>query len=249
MRPSARRGAAVLCRAQAGAGADAAPSRRAALAGAAAALLVAAAPAALADAGAAAASPAAAQALTRYVDDEGFAISIPGDWGSGEGVLSGNSSFSGATGARRTLAWFPDDGSASANDVNVTITITNTSLEFTKLGSFGNVYSFGQNLVNSMDTSFFLRSKGKANSPDLQIAKLLDANERNDMYWVEYTVHKPALEEQPRHLLSAVSLGFNGRYNRLITVTAQCRESQVGQYKPLFTAMLRSFEPPKKMVL
>jgi hypothetical protein len=85
----------VLCRAQAGAGADAAPSRRAALAGAAAALLVAAAPAALADAGAAAASPAAAQALTRYVDDEGFAISIPGDWGSGEGVLSGNSSFSG----------------------------------------------------------------------------------------------------------------------------------------------------------
>jgi hypothetical protein len=32
-------------------------------------------------------------------------------------------------------------------------------------------------------------------------------------------------------------------------VTAQCRESQVGQYKPLFTAMLRSFEPPKKMVL
>jgi hypothetical protein len=51
----------------------------------------------------------------------------------------------------------------------VTITITNTSLEFTKLGSFGNVYSFGQNLVNSMDTSFFLRSKGKANSPDLQV--------------------------------------------------------------------------------
>ncbi len=38
------------------------------------------------------------------------------------------------------------------------------------------------------------------------------------MYWVEYTVHKPALEEQPRHLLSAVSLGYNGRYNRLITV-------------------------------
>lgn len=31
-------------------------------------------------------------------------------------------------------------------------------------------------------------------------------------------MHKPALEPQPRHLVSAVSLGFNGRYNRLITV-------------------------------
>jgi hypothetical protein len=38
---------------------------------------------------------------------------------------------------------------------------------------------------------------------------------------VEYTVHKPALEEQPRHLLSTVALGFNGRYNRLITVGAR----------------------------
>ena len=31
-------------------------------------------------------------------------------------------------------------------------------------------------------------------------------------------MHKPAEEPEPRHLLSAVALGFNGRYNRLITV-------------------------------
>lgn len=43
----------------------------------------------------------------------------------------------GASGARRTLAWFPTDGSADPGDVNVSVTITNTSLEFTKLGSFG----------------------------------------------------------------------------------------------------------------
>jgi hypothetical protein len=210
----------------------------------------------------------------------------------------------------------------------MTITITNTSLEFTKLGSFGTALGFGQNLVNSMDTSFYARARGGATNPDVQvrlalgsgwglakgarcgvgegdrgpwlgarqravrparpvasptsplprrqIAKLVDANERNDMYWVgagrrlrvwvpvgwgqgqrrtvgsaacaaaaapapgpghaarpplppppppaaqvEYTVHKPALEEQPRHLLSTVALGFNGRYNRLITVGAR----------------------------
>jgi hypothetical protein len=77
----------------------------------------------------------------------------------------------GATGARRTLAWFPDDGSASPADVNMTITITNTSLEFTKLGSFGTALGFGQNLVNSMDTSFFARAPGaKKDNPDVQVA-------------------------------------------------------------------------------
>jgi hypothetical protein len=118
----------------------------------------------------------------------------------------------------------------------MTITITNTSLEFTKLGSFGTALGFGQNLVNSMDTSFYARARGGATNPDVQvrlalgsgwglakgarcgvgegdrgpwlgarqravrparpvasptsplprrqIAKLVDANERNDMYWV-----------------------------------------------------------------
>jgi len=45
-------------------------------------------------------------------------------------------------------------------------------------------------------------------------------DQNNQHNQIEYTVHKPALEEQPRHLLSAVSLGYNGRYNRLITVSA-----------------------------
>lgn len=35
-------------------------------------------------------------------------------------------------GTRRTLAWFPKDG--VARDLNVSLLITNTSFEFTKLG-------------------------------------------------------------------------------------------------------------------
>ena len=117
-----------------------------------------------------------------------------------------------------------------------------------KKGSFGNVYAFGQNLVNSMDTSFFARARGRApDDPDVQVARLVDAAERGEQYLIEYTVHKPALEAQPRHLLSAVALGFNGRYNRLITVTAQCREGQVGAYVPLFREVLGSFTPPAKV--
>ena len=46
-----------------------------------------------------------------------------------------------------------------------------------------------------------------------QRAKLLDARELDRKYFLEYTVQKPE-EDQPRHFLSAVSLGFNGRQAR-----------------------------------
>ena len=40
---------------------------------------------------------------------------------------------------------------------------------------------------------------------------MLDAKARNNMYFIEYTVKKPSQEQ--KHLLSAVALGFNGRYH------------------------------------
>ena len=43
-----------------------------------------------------------------------------------------------------------------------------------------------------------------------QKARLLDAKTRSGMYMLEYTVQKPE-EDEPRHFLSAVSLGYNGR--------------------------------------
>ena len=43
-----------------------------------------------------------------------------------------------------------------------------------------------------------------------QVAKLLDAKARSNMFFLEYTVQKVD-EDQPRHFLSAVSLGYNGR--------------------------------------
>ena len=51
-----------------------------------------------------------------------------------------------------------------------------------------------------------------------QVARLLSAKDRGGMYLLEYTVQKPG-EEQPRHFLSAVSLGYNGRHAAL---TAGC---------------------------
>jgi hypothetical protein len=112
------------------------------------------------------------------------------------------------------------------------------------LRSFGNVFAFGTNLVNSMDRSFLLRVRGARQNPDepIQIAKLLDAAETRGMYYVEYTV-----EKQPgpkRHLYSMVALSYNGRYNRLYTLTAQCLESQVAETEPVLKEVLKSFLPP-----
>jgi len=50
-----------------------------------------------------------------------------------------------------------------------------------------------------------------ARAPIAQEATLLDAKSRNNMYFIEYTVKKPSQEQ--KHLLSAVALGFNGRYS------------------------------------
>ncbi len=52
-----------------------------------------------------------------------------------------------------------------------------------------------------------------------QRAKLLDARERDRKYLLEYTVQKPE-EDEPRHFLSAVSLGFNGRRAPWLSVFA-----------------------------
>lgn len=79
------------------------------------------------------AEDAAASQSRQYLDnEESFSLILPSSWESAEGQIDGNKSFQGSSGARRTLAWFPSD--TPADQVNVTLTITNTSLEFTGLG-------------------------------------------------------------------------------------------------------------------
>lgn len=167
-----------------------------------------------------------------------FTISVPTGWATGEGGLSGNSGFSGASGTRRAFAFFPDD--PAAHDVNVTVVVTNVSVEFTKLGSFGNVDTFATNLINSLDRSYLLRSKVPVLEP-IQIAELVNYSASGgDAYNVEYTIQK--LPGPQRHLYSTVVLGSNGRYNRLYTVTAQCLAEDLPRYQVALTDTLRSFK-------
>lgn len=185
--------------------------------------------------------------LATYEDTaDSFSIAVPSNWSSGEGSLSGNSGFAGASGSRRTLAWFPSDPEVVVRDTNITLTITNVGADFTKLGSFGSPFQFGTSMVNSMDRSYLLRAPEVfRRGEEIQIAKLIDAKEVNDMYFVEYTVKKQA--EEQKHLLTTLALGFNGVYNRLYTVTAQCPEPELDKYRPIMEKVLLSFKPPGKV--
>jgi hypothetical protein len=63
------------------------------------------------------------------------------------------------------------------------------------------------------------------------------------MSQLEYFVEK--VPGPRRHLYSLVALAYNGRYNRLYTLTAQCLEEQVPQYEPVLLQVLNSFKPPE----
>lgn len=70
---------------------------------------------------------------------------VSAGWISGEGQAAG-AKFGGASGARRALAWYPEEDLST----NVSLIITNVGADFTKLGSFGSAQGFAENLVASM---------------------------------------------------------------------------------------------------
>jgi len=144
--------------------------------------------------------------------------------------------------SERTLVWYPKG--ISPAEVNVSLLINNTSADFTSLGSFGTAEQFGTNLVNSMDQSYKDRGYRRANQRNLefQSATLLDAKNKGGIYSIEYLMKKP--KEEARRLESLVALGFDGRYNRLFTLTAQCPESEYSKYEKAIDTFLESFKPP-----
>eukprot|EP00873_Tetraselmis_striata_P028577 jgi/Tetstr1/448841/TSEL_036067.t1 len=168
-----------------------------------------------------------------------FSIAIPKDWSSGEGNLEAANAMAAS---RRALAWFPG---GNPEPVNITLVITNSSPDFTKLGSFGTAEDFGTNLVNSMDRSYLKRApkwaRRDVKDEDIQTAHLIKTGTLKDSYKIEYTVQNANVQ---KYLFSLVSLGFNGRYNRVYTITAQCPEAQADEFRALFEAVFKSFTFP-----
>lgn len=200
---------------------------------------------------AAAPAPADALPLKEYRDgpDE-FTVQIPEDWSTGEGQAEGGRGYTGATGARRAIAWYPE---GEIQNTSVSVVITNVGADFTKLGSFGTASAFGENLVASMDRRFMRRASWgpKGRQEPIQEAELLAAREGRkggaNLYYVDYELLKPG-EDEKRVFMSAVALGFNGRYNRLFTLTAQCLKKDLPRVGQDLQIIVASFTPPTPVV-
>ena len=72
---------------------------------------------------------------------------------------------------------------------------------------------------------------------------MLDAGEVDSSYFVEYTVQKSP--DPTRHLYSKLSLGYNGMYNRLYTITGQSLDADYDAYKSTLLAVVKSLKTPK----
>lgn len=175
--------------------------------------------------------------LESYKDGaSGFSLSYPPEWTFSEAQMAGKEFI-----AERTMVWYPKG--IPPRDVNVTLLINNAGADFTSLRSFGSAEDFGNNLVNSMDRSFMKRfRRPQQNNDDIQTAKLVEAKTSRGMYSVEYLLKSPKQEE--KRLLSLIALQFDGTYNRLYTLTAQCDEADYTKYKTDIQTVLDSFQPP-----
>jgi len=172
-----------------------------------------------------------------YTDPrDNYKIQLPEGWSLSEGT---NAPGTGPTATRRTVAWY-EPGNPSTY---ITVVCTNVGADYTSLGSFGNAQTFGENLVGSMDQSFLARAPkwAKGNQPH-QEAKLLKALENDKAYNIEYTIKRS--DEDQRHLLSTVAIGYNGRYTRLYTLTAVSSEENFAKEKATLQKIVDSFQPP-----
>lgn len=155
-----------------------------------------------------------------YISDEDkYSLLVPTDWIQGTGK---------ATGERSVTAFYP----ANDTSVSVNVLITGVGPDFTSLGSFGDVDTFAETVVNSLDRSW--------KRPPGQAAKLVDSKSSKGLYYIEYTVQQPG--EKKRHLVSVVGMRFNGWYNRLYTVTGQYWEEDKAKYGPLLNKVVGSFK-------
>ena len=181
---------------------------------------------------AAAADPAAA--TTTYVDDvDLYSVTFPSNWIIAKGNKEDANIKINPTATRQVVAFYPP-GDATTN---VSVVCTQVGADYQKMGSFGNPFDFGSNLVNPL-----LRVKARENAPT-QNALLLDAEKVGDKYVIEYAVSRPA-DGFNQHLISSAALGYNGKVNRLFTLTAVCPEEQFEAKREELRRILDSFVTP-----
>jgi len=153
---------------------------------------------------------------------DGFSLEIPAGWEQGQGPPTRTS---------KILAWHP----AGDTSTNLSLVITMLGADYTKMGSFGTVEAFGENLVNSMDRSW--------KRPPGQKAVLLNTESKKGLYFVDYSIQK--VGEERRVFQSAVGMYDNGTYSRLYTLTGQYPEADAAKSQAIIAQAINSFKVGK----
>ena len=104
------------------------------------------------------------------LDESKFTIAVPKGWLRGEGEAGTN---------RTVVAWHPPQ------ETSTTVSVLNSlaSVELTAITGLGSPYEFGFTVVYSQDR--------RARKKDRQIAELVDTQQRNGSYFIEYTIQRP----------------------------------------------------------
>ena len=99
----------------------------------------------------------------------------------------------------------------------MSVVATSLGADYPKMGSFGSPDEFAYGVAANI-----FRPKPREGK---QFSYVVDAKALDAKYALEYTVERPT-ENFYQHLYSVVGIGYNGRVNRLFTLTAVCPEDK-----------------------
>ena len=171
--------------------------------------------------------PASAQ-MKEYRDEQDkYAFSVPSDWVQAEGVTSED-----PRSTRRVVAFYPPD----QPEINVNVVATSLGADYPKMGSFGSPDEFAYGVAAGM-------TRPKPREGPKQFSYVVDAKAVDAKYALEYTVERPT-EGFYQHLYSVVGIGYNGRVNRLFTLTAVCPEDKYAEAADVLKKIAATFETP-----
>ena len=166
--------------------------------------------------------------MKEYRDEQDkYAFSVPSDWVQAEGVTSDNPQST-----RRVVAFYPPD----QPEINVSVVATSLGADYPKMGSFGSPDEFAYGVAAGM-------TRPKPREGPKQFSYVVDAKALDAKYALEYTVERPT-ENFYQHLYSVVGIGYNGRVNRLFTLTAVCPEDKYADAKDALKKIAATFETP-----
>lgn len=135
----------------------------------------------------------------------------------------------------RRLVVFADAADANSN---VFLLYTPLQADYTSLGSFGN--------IDSVATTVLPSCGGAQGSCSIEKdgieSKLVSSKTVKGCYVYDYTVKQSG--QPTRHLLSLLAIKLEeGRGKSLVTLTAQCVESQHAALSKQFSAIVESWKP------